>query len=329
MYLMEDPDIVEPAEAVATPVETPAETPAEVVSEPAAVVTPPADEDAFAFAKRAFWSDADPDDDAVSVAKSLDVATIGKWDPNTRGEVRAVMGRILREREAEKAALAAERKAIEDARAAQAVEDKRLKRERAAFTQASSNPETIARLRAQAAAKPAVVNPNDPDTLVAAAVAQIAERELEARQPAIQEADLAHRKMARDEAMMEHGLDPEKDVEELNRRIIEMYGSVKTAAAVAEAARANGNPKAVPTYIVVRQMAAERKADAARQERLAEAADRNRAASLLATGSRPGASVMSDEDVIKRVESDPNYDFTAAYKGNPAYKAAIDRLNAA
>ena len=318
------------------PVQTdPAAEPAS--AEPAEVVAPvaeaapaePTDPDDIGAVRKLFWGDEEVSEEALQNAAALTPEQIAALDSTTRGFVKGLVGRAERLITKARTEIDADRKAIADEHAKLEAEAREIAKQRSAFRASVANPETIKRLQAQVAARPAKVDITDPESLLKELSARQAEADLAARQPSIEAADRDARIMARDSAMVAAGLDPSKDLDELNKRLLEEYGDVKTLAVMSQAAVAAGRPEAAPIHVMSKRIAAERATAKVRDDRAAEAADRGRAAATMATTTRPGAGAApSPQDVIKTVESAPDFDFTTAYRSNAAYKRAIDHFNA-
>lgn len=320
-----EPEVVTPAEPAAEP--APQAEAADPAVEAAAETQEAAD--VFDAARKLFYGDADPDEESLKLGGGLSGETIAKWDSTVRGEVKGLVGRLYRER----ADLLAKQKEAADAVAKREAEltlkQRQLERERAAHRQSIAEPETIRRLEAKVAARPAKVDPNDHESILAELSARAAEAELEARRPSIAAADAEARRIARDEAMVRYGLDPSKDLPELNERMRTLYGNNEALVEAAKAAVKAGRPEAAPIHIVAQMISAERKAAAVRDIRAAEAADRSRAAATMATTTRPNAGKQpSHAEYIAAREKEPDFEFTAAYRTDPRYKAAIDHMNA-
>lgn len=289
-------------------------------------------DDADGWLRRTFFDGEDPSEDIAAGASALRRSDIGKWSDDVRSQVRLLSGRLLAERTKAMAAVESERATIAADRAAFEAERKRLARERAAFLQAQSNPDTLARLREQVEKRPKAVDATDPESIVAEATARIAERELAARAPAAEEAQRHAQAIQRDALYQEHGLDyADKETRDaVNARMMDRFGSIERIQETTEFAARTKQPHLQPLAVVLSEMRAEARAKAAADERAAQMADRARAGAALATGGVSGGTPrVSDADLIARVEADPNFDFTTAFRQNPAYREALNRATSA
>lgn len=217
--------------------------------------------------------------------------------------------------------LEADRKKLEDERAAFAAEQKRsrdeLQRRQLAFSKSVADPAVIAKLREQIAAKPAVVNPNDPASIEALVAAKTAEAVMASMAPAAEKHDAETRKLAARNFFVNTGLDPDNtdDRAAVNAKIADLYLSPGMAPdkarehiAALTAAAARSGAKA-PTLVAAELVAAERKAKAERERRQEEVSARIAGARSLGTASSGRSPAQETDDEyyarrMKEIESD-------------------------
>lgn len=327
LYELEDPEVVEtdaqPAEVVADPVE-----PVAVVAESPGF---------YDLVAQNVWNDDDPvSDDAL---KAYTADSIKALPPEARMALAGII-KLDKERtaaiEAERAKLAEERAA--DA-AARADAEADIKRRELAYSQAVADPAVIDGLRKKVAAKPAVVNPNDPASIEALIDAKAAEKVLEAMGPAAAKHDTLAKANAADTAFASAGLSRanKEDLSAVNAKMFEVFGREGMTsdewkahvATLSNAARASGSKS--PTQIAVAMVAAERKARADAAARADETQARMAGARSLATSTPRRASEPTDQEVVDSViksSEDPAAAFAAAWDSNPKFREAAMRLQA-